>query len=723
MFSRTFFLSCLFGVSGFVAAHAALPGVVVGGSEAEGIDREAVCDRLRALSVEYDCLCRDGRFGVAAGFLVEAESLIEQLLGGAVEAEPAWLRLGEAEWAVYHDFLVERAGHRERVGDLGGADATHLRALEFLEHIPRSHPQWKVWRRRTLNNRSILLNLAGRGRASDDHGAAARVLVDSSDSSLIVAANQIRAEVRKGGDVDEALRRLEAIRLRLRNRGRFPASLAVHQQLASTLSEAGRGEEALAAFDTIVAEARALDFGARRAEVLYWRAKARERHEVPGAEADYLECLDYFRAEGVKPREARVYHRYAMFLYEGGRLYEALQVIEESLRLLHVMGAVWNEPDYGAVKAAILLKLGRAEEAEEVWAVILDQVGRLRGELNSTQLRLVLGWRARYVQELGRVGEVPGLRRMAEAWAEEGLLEQEDLDSVLGFIEEFQRSRVAADRGGDAGAAMWREEVVAEPPSVELQPARLISRSVGSKPVRAWFWLLNTSGQTCSGELSITGLGANPTWDQEVEGFLRIQGEDAEVGGMAFPIAITIEPYGSQAVQVVSDALQAGGRARVVLTWRGDAPVTSSEWNLISGDIPQAQSASIRTSLSLRNGFHALPIYHEIGWEGVSGVGLMNFRVKASRPCRVEIYEQPARGLVAVDAQGDGSFGGMGDVLNRDTDRDGYPEAERGILPIVAYVFPVPGVSYDEPLKVTIEVRLTEVWEQWGADWVFEFNR
>ena len=69
-------------------------------------------------------------------------------------------------------------------------------------------------------------------------------------------------------------------------------------------------------------------------------------------------------------------------------------------------------------------------------------------------------------------------------------------------------------------------------------------------------------------------------------------------------------------------------------------------------------ASTIHQHFAQQNPFFSVALYHEIGAEEGGG-----FRVRASAPCRVEVYDAESLALLAVDADGDGSFRGVGDLL------------------------------------------------------------
>ena len=69
----------------------------------------------------------------------------------------------------------------------------------------------------------------------------------------------------------------------------------------------------------------------------------------------------------------------------------------------------------------------------------------------------------------------------------------------------------------------------------------------------------------------------------------------------------------------------------------------------------------------------SIPLYHEIYHRGTRA-RVQNLAVSASAACRLEIFDHDTGRLLAVDANGDGSYFSPGDRVLEDADRDGWPD-------------------------------------------------
>ena len=143
---------------------------------------------------------------------------------------------------------------------------------------------------------------------------------------------------------------------------------------------------------------------------------------------------------------------------------------------------------------------------------------------------------------------------------------------------------------------------------------------------------------------------------------------------------IALPAEGARAVRLVHTQPPASGFCRLAVEWEGEG-AREAEWNLAGDADRHRVQATYHQHFAHQNAFFGVMAYHEIGLRG-GEIGL-NFRVRGQVPCRVEIYDAERQTLLAVDADADGDFSGVGDILAMDADINGYPDADRAPLPLL----------------------------------------
>ena len=132
-------------------------------------------------------------------------------------------------------------------------------------------------------------------------------------------------------------------------------------------------------------------------------------------------------------------------------------------------------------------------------------------------------------------------------------------------------------------------------------------------------------------------------------------------------------------------------------------------------DAPGATVAN--TSLAFENPFYAVHLHHPIR----AGGAPQSFRVQPSRRCRVEVLDARTGALIAVDADGDGTFRGLGDSIATDVDADGFPDlpadAATGLGEIEILIFPLPGAApATRDARIELQVKSPAGWKSIAHD-------
>jgi hypothetical protein len=135
---------------------------------------------------------------------------------------------------------------------------------------------------------------------------------------------------------------------------------------------------------------------------------------------------------------------------------------------------------------------------------------------------------------------------------------------------------------------------------------------------------------------------------------------------MAIPAGYALELVVEKELTQVSTNM-----THVGVEWTG-AFSTNSVWEYNTGE-KAFETAIVNASYEQENPFFCSVFYHEIFYRG-AGPATKNFKVQASSPLRIEIRDLDEKRCLAIDANGNGSFGDKGDILYEDADMDMYPD-------------------------------------------------
>ena len=649
---------------------------------------------IQLLCEKETVLAAQGRRGLAFLACRQAAELLREHWG-PMEGDADLRRAPALHIGILLNLRLDQAEHLESAGRIDEAARLYEQCLAVAEIHLAGHADHAGYMSRAANNYAVMLGLVGRDEEEEKWQAEALAHRGGSGGDLIAEANQLRRESRIEGPSDPLVQRLldKADRLAEANRG--DASLDVRRRAASILYELGRTGEAETQFEQVVREAQAREFRVVAANALYWRGKARGWAGAGGAEEDFLAALEAYRRHGAKPYEGRLYQAYADFLQHQGRLEDALRMVNEGLRLNRSLNLDHLRPEMLMLKADILEKAGRWSESEAVWADAMERARHIAAYSQNRGLKVRMG----HLRSLARRGRKEDLAR--------------ELEATRAFVEasgltEFQ-TRAFREFKPDVPDAAAAATVPAVFP-VAIAPVYTATHVPPDQPAKTMFWLMNPSMAERKGRLRVRGAG-EIAW-------IRLEAAQVEVelrggegdGDEARELVVAGDDV--LAIRLVHVQPPAEG-ARVTLTWL-DEPEATAEWQVAVAAGPSREESTIHYHFAQQNAFYSVALYHEIGVAG-SGGGL-NYRMRGSVPSRVEIYDAESLVLLAVDAQGDGDFGGIGDVLTRDADLDGYPDTDRAFQPVVMHVFPVNGQRYVEPLDVALDIRTGGEWRPIGLD-------
>lgn len=639
-----------------------------------------------------------GHYGEAFLALREAEMHANALWKG--DPSPERMR-GKARIAigVTISLFLDRADHLERQGRIDEAEDAFRLAAQTSDLI--DGPEAEV--RRVLNNWAVFLSRIGRKVEADEINAKAMSLAAGPDDALAPEANRLRATADEEGATDAILEELRAHAERLRAAGKTSDALFVLRQCGTLCARLGRPDEAWSLFDRVEKEAARRKYREIAADCAYWRAKARsEAGLLEAAEADFVTALAWYRESGHKLLEAKVYRAYAIHLQRRGLLREAMEVIGEALRLNETMHLPYLRPDLLAVQAGLLAAMGRPGEAESVWREALAGMDGLARMAPRERLTLWMQ-RAEFLRDAGRREEMTALLAEAQKLADGAALPPYSRRHLDAFDPKPPEARPSVPIAKAAFAA-------------DIQPRYVATRVTPGGEARAWFWILNAGAARADGRLGAQGPGAISIEPAAAPCVVHAR---LDAGAATASVPLQVAPLSGLPVLTTASGA-AGPPARIRLSWTGDAAVTSI-WEVVADADADASRSTIHASLSLWNAFFSVPVYHEIG-AADSGSAPLNFRIRSSRPCRLEIYDATRNRMIAVDSAGDGSFLGVGDMLGADSDGDAAPDVPPG-TPVWARVFPLPGTPGGAPLDLTVEIRGDGgAWRVTGHDRIVDFG-
>lgn len=416
------------------------------------------------------------------------------------------------------------------------------------------------------------------------------------------------------------------------------------------------------------------------------------------------------------------------------------------------------------LKADCLVAMGRMNEAEALLQGICKRLDRKLGGWMTAELHLVDLMLARRefqtaektLRELMEAVRVNGVKmdeldlyRMYVKWAmlagkwDEALRAQRE---VMRLLEAFRMtpilplelatlSRIMAELGNHAEsdrlAALAKkgsvgreklfiqsvEDELAKRPAagisdsssrVKLQPSKVLSLALDNFPSRAVVSLVNHGTREAKGALKVSGLPAKIRWDQELgTGTVEVtdaRGNSAEQLGAEIRIAA-----GAVAVFFCSGKLASEMNQTVFLEWVGEGQgAERCEWTIEVAD-KESDGAVIDAAEYTDDPFFLIPVYHHLQSRSK---GPVNLRVVASRPCRVEMYDEEGV-LQMVDAEGNGSLENSGDWLGLDRDRnlaaEVVPDEVTGETRFLFHLDPKEWNS-EEPLRIRVEWLVDGTW-------------
>ena len=420
----------------------------------------------------------------------------------------------------------------------------------------------------------------------------------------------------------------------------------------------------------------------------------------PGLDGEFVRLLGEARKRGIKRSEPTLYREYATYLRHTGRPAEALPLFREALRLTESFGWRLHAPILRILIIGTLCDLHDFAAAEEEWKAVDRQIASiadfpperaLEVRVARTEWYIVRGEKEKAAAALADARAFADAQKL-NAW------QRRDLDSI---------------KLDDAPAAVAAVPVpTTVPAAIDLQPLQVATSASPGDPLRARFTLRNPGTRARSGEVRASGpaiqlgLGGVP---RRITGTAAAGGAENE---LHFPIALAP----GEELGVVFDMKGTpaeGAKSAVRIVWRDTSGDTKADWRVTTEHDPFTVSVLNANQLR-RNAFHAISFTHQIV-RRASGPGLENIRLIASTPLRLEYYDAATHKLIAVDAEGNGTFTDPGDVLVSDADSNMAPDVEfdgkERLREIEIVVFPAAAGPADGAQNITVELLVGERWE------------
>ena len=420
----------------------------------------------------------------------------------------------------------------------------------------------------------------------------------------------------------------------------------------------------------------------------------RGTRDFTAAEANLLTSPSAARAVGRKRAEPGLSREYAILLCETGRHPEAVRMAREAIRLTKSFQWTQHLP-------ALLHVPAKAQHAAGGVTGLRVTLAELEALLITGILepdrRLDAGMAIAFChQALGNSPAATGVLQRAVAAARQ--------DGVPAW----QVSRAESFPLGDIPTLTSAPVVEAGP--ADLQPLMIHSTVLPGEPALARFKLFNPTAADAAGTLVVAGAHLSARWQDELgSGDISM----LETGGESeLRHAVTLHAGEEFLVRLAcrGDLLGATG-----LTWepaRG-APQQAG-WTLTRAEADGADIALTNASFAVRNPFYALRLHHALTRRMGDAAAPADFRVTASRPMRLELLAANNGELLAVDANGDGQFDGLGDLLHADQNRDGFVDLScpaGRLVEIELLIYPLTNLEASADASIDVQLHSSSGWE------------
>ena len=249
---------------------------------------------------------------------------------------------------------------------------------------------------------------------------------------------------------------------------------------------------------------------------------------------------------------------------------------------------------------------------------------------------------------------------------------------------------------------------------VDLQP--MSSRSVVVRGSVAYgrFFVTNPSTLKKGGTLKMIGSIADDS--RSGAGQLTVS-LDTAVAVKTIERPVVLDPGASCVVDVSGHGGQEDVETGFSCIWlEHGEPVSEGIWVYKTSEV--ATRTTVVDAHAVRiSPFYLIPIRHMIQRTANIGTGEnVDFRIMASEPMRIEVYDSTGTKLICVDANGDGDFSGKGDLVYQDLNGNGHPDLGLGegdtLASLTMYVDPGQVEAADRDVSREVSISLLE-----GGEW------
>ncbi len=255
---------------------------------------------------------------------------------------------------------------------------------------------------------------------------------------------------------------------------------------------------------------------------------------------------------------------------------------------------------------------------------------------------------------------------------------------------------------------------------VDIQPMTSRSMVVRGSVAYGRFHVTNPSTVKRSGVLKMTGPVA--TDSRSSAGQLSIA-LDAALAVKTVERPVVLEAGASCVVDVSGEGGMDEVETEFTCTWLElGEPVSEGVWVYKSSEV--ATRTTVVDAHAVRiSPFHLVPIRHMIQRTVNAGSGeSVDFRISASEPIRIEVYDSTGAKLICVDANGDGDFEDKGDLVYQDLNGNGHPDLTMGeretLVSLTMYVDPgqIEAGESDASREVSISLLEDGAWHLDAVD-------
>jgi len=428
------------------------------------------------------------------------------------------------------------------------------------------------------------------------------------------------------------------------------------------------------------------------------RARVRlDTGDVSGALADAKEALTRYRAMGWKNIEPDLYEIRAQCLSRQGHYTEAMQTWLEAYQMCEGLKLHHRSLQMLLGIAVLQLRLGDKVALAQALAAI-DAFAHAHPDLpEPTKLRLSLA----QLDYLKYKGDAAGLT--AAFQEAQGFVANSDLSPYQ--LRAWTAYKLDAP---SVIVALPTEEPRAP---VDLQPILTTTRVATGELAHARFALVNPSVGMATGAVQLIASGLMADWTPTDEGW-RITFRQG-TNSVASTKSLSIAPGTATALYLEATPQAPEATNAISVVWQ-DATNLTARWEF-GATAAAGEIAVVNASLAEDNPFYSVSFYHELYHRGQAPT-VQNLRVTANPPCRIEMTDAATGQILAIDANGNGTFGGSGDVLSIDSDRDGYPDfllsPAHDAASFELIVYPATGSS-----SVSRETEIT-LWHREAGEWV-----